>query len=244
MGTTPSIQFGRTTIGYRVRRRNQRASLEIHVDRDGGVRVTSPTGVTNARIEAAVRSKAPWIVAQWRRQARLAPRPPSRRFVSGEAVLYLGRTYQVRVVGVDASRATLSVSAGTMKFTVPRRLSADGRRVACRRLLVEWLKEKASGHGTRVCAMVCKRLGLSPAEVVVRDLGRRWGSCTSNGRVLLHWKSVLAPMRCFEYVCAHEVCHLLHPDHSAAFRRTMDRALPCWRELASQLESRGYRYEI
>jgi predicted metal-dependent hydrolase len=241
---THSIQYGNTSIAYRVLRRKGRKTLEINVDRTGRVGVTAPFGITHDRIESTVRSKAPWIMAQWRRQARLMPQPPRRQFVSGEAVPYLGRTYQIRVVRVEAQHASMTVQAGTIAFRVPKYLSASGRRAACQRLLVQWLRDKAEHHGTRVCGKVCNRLGLDPAEVVVRELGRRWGSCTPTGRVLLNWKSVLAPMRLFEYICAHEVCHLVHPDHSAAFRRTLDRVVPRWRELASQLESRGYRYEI
>lgn len=242
--TMPSIQYGNTRIVYRVHRRKGGKTIEVHVDRNGKVGVKAPFGITKERIESAVRSKAPWILSQWRRQARLLSQPPRRQFVSGEAMPYLGRTYQFRVVRVEAQHALITVQGGTIAFCVPKHLSATARRAACRRLLVRWLREKAEHHGTRVCGKVCKHLGLDPAKVTVRELGRRWGSCTPTGQILLNWKSVLAPIRLFEYICAHEVCHLVHPDHSVAFRRTLDRVLPRWRELASQLESRGYRYEI
>ncbi len=243
-GRATSIQYGNTCITYQVCRRKTRKTLEISVDRIGRVAVTAPLGITNDRIESSVRSRAPWIMAQWRRQARLMPQHSRRQFVSGEAVLYLGRTYQLRVVRVDARHASMTVQAGTIAFRVSKHLSAIERRTACQRLLVQWLRERAEYHGTRVCERVCNRIGLDAAEVVVRELGRRWGSCTPGGRILLNWRSVLAPMRLFEYICAHEVCHLVHPDHSAAFRRTLDRVLPCWRELSSQLETSGYRYEV
>lgn len=239
-----TIEFGRTTIEYRVQRRQPRTSLALTVDREGHVLVTTPAGTSDDRIAAVVRQKAPWIMAQWRRQARLLPQPPGRRFVSGEAIVYLGRTYQFKVKKVNARQASLMVRAGTVQFRVPAHFSERTRRAECRRLLVGWLRNKTAEHGERVCGRVCARLGLSPVEVNVRDIGRRWGSCTPSGRVLLHWKSVLAPMPLFEYVCAHEVCHILHRDHSAAFRRALDRALPTWRDHAARLESRGYRYDL
>lgn len=239
-----SIQYGNTTIPYRIRRRSGRATLELTVDRAGRIFVTAPAGASNDRIASTIRSKAPWIMAQWRRQALLLPPPPGRRFVSGEAIAYLGRTYQFRVTRVDDRQACLCVQAGTIQFRVPKRYSERAKRAECRRLLVSWLRERTAMHGRRACGRICTRLGLEPVEVAVREIGRRWGSCTPSGRVLLHWKAVLAPMPLFEYVCAHEVCHILHRDHSAAFRRALDRALPAWRDLAARLESRGYRYDL
>lgn len=241
---TRVVRFGLTPIGFRVQRRRHRRTLALTVDRDGHVQVTAPVGTSDDRISAVVRQKAPWILAQWRRQARLHPQPPGRRFVSGEAIVYLGRTYQFKVTKVDVRQASLLVRAGAIQIRVPAHFSERARRAECRRLLVGWLRDKTVEHGERVCGRVCARLGLSPVEVNVRDIGNRWGSCTPNGRVLLHWKSVLAPMPLFEYVCAHEVCHILHRDHSAAFRRALDRAMPAWRDLAAKLECRGYRYDL
>jgi predicted metal-dependent hydrolase len=238
------IEFGGTTIVYRVQRRRPRTSLALTVNCQGDVLVTTPVGISEDCIAAAVLQKSPWIMAQWRRQARLLPKPPGRRFVSGEAIVYLGRTYQFKVTRVYVRQASLMVRTGTVLFRVPVHFSERTRRAECRRLLIGWLRDKTVQHGERVCGRICALLGLSPVEVNVRDIGRRWGSCTPSGRVLLHWKSVLAPMPLFEYICAHEVCHILHRDHSAAFRRALDRALPTWRDLASRLESRGYRYDL
>jgi predicted metal-dependent hydrolase len=41
---------------------------------------------------------------------------------------------------------------------------------------------------------------------------------------------------CVEYVILHELCHLKHPNHSAAFFRMLDAVLPDWRERKQRLE--------
>jgi predicted metal-dependent hydrolase len=46
---------------------------------------------------------------------------------------------------------------------------------------------------------------------------KRWGSCT-------------------EYVIIHGICHLKHPNHSAAFFHMLDAVLPDWRERKQRLE--------
>ena len=61
------------------------------------------------------------------------------------------------------------------------------------------------------------RLGAHVAAVTVRDPRSRWGSCSSRGRISYSWRLLLAPERVLDHVVAHEVCHLLRPDHSPAF---------------------------
>ncbi len=51
----------------------------------------------------------------------------------------------------------------------------------------------------------------------VRDLGNRWGSCSSEGVRNFHWRTIRLPPTLIEYVAAHELVHLLEPRHDAAF---------------------------
>ena len=46
----------------------------------------------------------------------------------------------------------------------------------------------------------------------------RWGSCSSQGRIRLSWRLILAPPEVRRYVVAHEVAHLVHLDHGREFK--------------------------
>ena len=54
----------------------------------------------------------------------------------------------------------------------------------------------------------------------LRDLVSRWGSCSSDGKMMFSWRLVFAPRHVLDYVIAHECAHLLHHDHSEAFWHT------------------------
>jgi len=74
-------------------------------------------------------------------------------------------------------------------------------------------------------------LGVSCAGIRIRDMKSRWGSCqTVTHMITLNLRLARVPMPCVEYVVAHEVCHLVHPDHSAAFYGELERMMPEWRE--------------
>ena len=49
----------------------------------------------------------------------------------------------------------------------------------------------------------------TPTELIVRDLGHRWGSCTyGTGRIRMHWATILLPASIIDYVIVHELVHL------------------------------------
>jgi predicted metal-dependent hydrolase len=60
--------------------------------------------------------------------------------------------------------------------------------------------------------------GVAPKSVSVGDAGSRWGSCSSTGTIRLSWRLILAPPAVRRYVVAHEVAHLVHMNHGAAFK--------------------------
>ena len=86
------------------------------------------------------------------------------------------------------------------------------------------------------------RLGVVPAAVEIRDLGHRWGSCTSRGKVNLHWASVLLPPSVVDYLIVHELAHLREPNHSPRFWATVERAMPDYRDRKRWLAENGERW--
>ena len=63
-------------------------------------------------------------------------------------------------------------------------------------------------------------------SLTLRWMRSRWGSCApGRNRLTLNAALVLAPPDCAAYVVIHELCHRIHPDHSAAFHRLVARVL-------------------
>jgi predicted metal-dependent hydrolase len=47
---------------------------------------------------------------------------------------------------------------------------------------------------------------------------------------------VQAPSVCIDYVVAHEICHLKHPNHGPEFLRLLGRLMPDWQNVKLRLE--------
>lgn len=69
----------------------------------------------------------------------------------------------------------------------------------------------------------------------------RWGSCTIKGQISLTWALAFLDDSLIEYVCAHELAHLLQFNHSPAFWVEVEAIYPDWEAARERLKSISLR---
>ena len=57
------------------------------------------------------------------------------------------------------------------------------------------------------------------------------------GRISLNWRALLLPVDLLEHLCWHELCHLRHMNHSAAYRAELAGFSPLWPEKEKALNA-------
>lgn len=75
----------------------------------------------------------------------------------------------------------------------------------------------------------------SYSHVAIKNMKSRWGSCSNEGKLTFTYRLVLLPPELVDYVVVHELSHLAVFNHSAAFWKTVARALPHYKELKKAL---------
>ena len=77
-------------------------------------------------------------------------------------------------------------------------------------------------------------LRVNPKVIRVREMRRKWGSCSSAGTVTLASDLVERDGRFQDYVIVHELLHLKYRDHGKQFKAMMTALVPTWRHLEQQ----------
>lgn len=216
-------------LAYAVERTNRR-TVGIYVERDGSVLVRAPKAVSDERISGVVKSKLNWVYRAQARWAALNPQPVPKEFVSGETVYFLGQPHRLDF-STDAQRPLERVG----NVFVIRKSEQERTEI----LLKAFYRQEGLRRIPELVAQHAASMGVRPALVRVQELGRRWGSCSDNGTLNFHWKTVAVPLEALHYVVVHELAHLVHRDHSPRFWRLIETELSGWREQARWLAEHG-----
>ena len=225
------IQFGSETIDYELVYA-KRKTLGITVKPDKSVLVKAPEDATFKKIEYKIRKKAPWILRQKQYFLSFEPRITERKYVSGESILYLGRQYQLKVIKADVKKVKYEG-----RFIEV--YSADLEHDKIKALVNKWYREKAEKWFVELAkpwVEKFKKYNVEPIKLEIKQMKYRWGSCSVKGRILLNPELIKAPKACIEYVIMHELCHLIHHDHTRAFFELQTKMMPDWERWKNKLE--------
>lgn len=76
-------------------------------------------------------------------------------------------------------------------------------------------------------------------QITIKDVKTRWGSCSSRGNLNYNWRLIFAPDPILMYLCAHEVSHLVHMNHSPDFWAVVSGLCPHYKQARQWLKSHG-----
>jgi predicted metal-dependent hydrolase len=232
------VRYGTKTIPYSIKRSSRRSTVSIAIDPNEGVLVTAPEPAPVQRLDGIVQAKASWIVQRLKLQSDRPPAPSTRDFVSGETFLYLGRQHRLRV-DVDEAPRPLRLDNGWLRVPVPRHLEREHRALYVRAALVDWYKGRAAKRLAERVHLWAGRTGVQPPELVVAEPQKRWGSASASGAVRLNWRIIQAPLSLVDYVVAHELMHLEHPNHTGEFWAALGRMMPDYEARKAKLRQLG-----
>jgi predicted metal-dependent hydrolase len=220
-------------LQFEVRWSDRRKTVGITVDRNGELVLSAPTGCDHRILEKSVRNKRQWIYEKLAQKEANRHRAPEKEYVSGEGFFYLGRSYRLLLV----ERQNVPVKLFRGRFRMRRSDAGDGRRH-----MIRWYSEHALPWITRCVERYEGRIGVTPTNIKIRNLGYRWGSCGKRGTLYFNWKTILLPPRIVEYVVVHELVHLHEAHHTSAFWRRVERTMPDYEERKNWLPLRGAEY--
>ena len=236
----PSASSDGFSFEYSVER-SRRRTIAIHVHPQNGVTVRVPKRAGSREIHAIVMKKSKWIVRKLGEVQQRAQESPSHTYRNGDAFLFLGEPLVLRIaVAIDARRDRVDIVGQDLVIT----LKAGTPPESIPAILKKWYCARARKIFTERISHYSGLLGIAPSRVAVRNQSRRWGSCSTKGNVNLNLKLVMAPPLILDYVVAHELCHLRHPDHSPQFWNLLAGIMPDFAERRKWLKTNGHRLEL
>ena len=76
-------------------------------------------------------------------------------------------------------------------------------------------------------------------KIFFKNHQSKWGSCSVNGNINISTRLLFAPDDVLEYVCIHELAHLIEHNHSDKFWALIEKAMPDYKEKEKWLKENG-----
>jgi predicted metal-dependent hydrolase len=202
--------FALDAIGATVQvyKRRGTKSLRLSISPDGKVKLTMPSWATYAEAMSFVHSRATWI--QNNLPATSGP------LASG---MHIGKAHRL-VFSTEATDTVRTRIAGSdIRIIRPAGMPALDAAVqdAAAKAAIRAMRLEAAKLLPVRLKQIADKYGFTYADVSVKQLTGRWGSCDSHKHITLNLFLMQLPWHLIDYVLLHELVHTKHLNHSSEF---------------------------
>ena len=209
-----STQAGSTVLPFRLRRSSRNRCLRVSVRDTGDVILSVPWYVSDSGALDFMRSQAEWLL---KTLGRVKPRDDIFDHLVKEPWLSLDG-HRAHVMLDESKIRTQWVADPARGETIIRYFTGDSPRsdevmsalVGMARTYVPMRAKELAG-----------RCNVKIGRVRIRDQFTRWGSCTSDSNLSFNWRIILLPPHLHDHIIYHELAHITHLNHSAAFHKLL-----------------------
>lgn len=198
---------------------------------DRGVRLTVPRSSSVRLAETFLHEHRDWL------QAQLSKRPMvnTRLFCREHDRELSLRDQRIPVQWQEGRYARAELGEHGVCLTQP----AKGTDQQMRAALKEFYLQQARVDLGAWLPKYLPSLPCAPVATRLRPLSSLWGSLSPGNAMSLDLALVLGRPSAYEYVVVHELCHLIHRNHSRGFWREVEARLPGWRQERAYLHGDG-----
>ena len=215
-------------------RRNARAASGAR-----GVIIRIPKHLSGRDRERQVQDLMAWARDRLRQRPR-ALQPTYRRLQDGEPLVLDGATYRLTIVTEERKTSAARLEDGVLAVILSDRLPAGDRDETVVRLASRCIGAARLPELERTVAALNRRHFRRPLGRIRFKYNRRsWGSCSTRGNINISTRLLFAPGSVLEYVCIHELAHLVEMNHSPRFWALVEKAMPGYEDHERWLKTNG-----
>ncbi|MFL0269203.1 M48 family metallopeptidase [Candidatus Clostridium radicumherbarum] len=213
--------------------RKNRKTISIKISSPTEIIVSAPLFINNEKIIEVLKNKETWIAE------KLNSIKTDEKRDFREGILFLGTSYRVIIQNVKHNSLKLIFDKSSFNVYVPEKLTEEDKLFNIKGLLIKWYINNARRIFQDRVNFYSNILNVRPKRIAIKDQKSRWGSCSSKGNINLNYRLIMAPMEVMDYVIVHELCHLIHLNHSKEFWALVKEVFPSYLKCKEWLKING-----
>ena len=219
-----SFEYNNETINYTIVFSQRRRTIAIYKS-SSKLEVKAPVGCSLDVIHKFVVSKGEWI-------SKHTPASPVAKieYTNGSKHLFLGESFTLNVE--LGARAMVELRDDVIYVRALRQESVE-------KALNNWYLYKAKNIIPSIISgdviSFATKYRKSPVSIEYKPVKTYWGQCSTSGLIRLNSELIRAKKEHIQYIICHELCHLVHHNHSKRFYDLLDEVCPDWKTRKNEL---------
>jgi predicted metal-dependent hydrolase len=234
------IQHNFLTFNYRIVRKN-RKTIGIKIIDGGEVVITSPFGVSEETILDIVKTKEKWIEDKVRLMKQISAFS-KKEIKNGSKFWFLGKELELEIIDCQNIIGSSRIQNEKISIFV-NPVNVEKNEVIIGEI-IKLYKREATIILNRRTDIFSKIIGIAPKKIFIKDQKTLWGSCSSKKNINYNYRIIMAPIEIVDYVVVHELCHLIHMNHSQKYWSVVKSILPDYEKRRLWLKVNGGMLKI
>jgi len=214
--------------------RSSRRTIALYVRPGGSLQIRAPWYIPIYSLMQFVHQKTGWILRQREKASRVEPAVELKQLNDGSKIPFLGREIVIRIC--RDTKAATELRGDELFVCVKGELTAEALTERVDMWYLSEAKKYFSRRTHELAAVYSDKLP-APGSIRVRRMKQRWGTCHPNGNIMYNRELLKKEPALIDYVIIHELCHLVHHNHSKKYYALLERLLPDYSELRRRLRS-------
>lgn len=232
------LKFDGKTIPVRIyieHRANVKATL-----RDTGLHIRLPAHLDANEKKEQVENYKEWAIAKLRKNPDIPAIKPVREYKDGDVLLVGNDEYKLSIRYIEGNRSLAMTEGNTIHIVICTNQPEFYQRKSISTLLSKCIaNQRLPALQKKIRELNKKYFNVKINRISFRHTKTRWGSCSAKGNINISTRLIFAPEDVIEYVCIHEIAHLIVPKHPPQFRAIVEKAMPDYRDKIRWLKENG-----
>ncbi len=225
---------------YYERRRSVRASIGKN-----SINIRIPSSLSKEEQYRHLTKIKNWIQKRVQRHPERFKPKPQKEYKDGDLLKIGEEDYLVKINFKEKKSSSGKIKNNTIHLTLSNQLPKEkqnehishliARSIASKR--INTLKEKIHTLNNR-------HFNQRINKIFFKNNTSNWGSCSTKRNINISTRLLFAPDSVLEYVCIHELAHLIEHNHSPNFWELVENVMPDYKEKVQWLKNNGHTCEF
>ena len=163
-----------------------------------------------------------------------------RKYIDEERLKIGDEEYILKIRFKDKQNSSAKIIGNILEFCISSNIPQEKQNTHVSKLMSRCIAAKRLPKlREKIYELNNKHFNQKINKVFFKNTKSRWGSCSKKGNINISTRLLFAPDKVLEYVCIHELAHLIEHNHSERFWKLVENTMPAYRESELWLKENG-----